>query len=157
MLRDSACCHWAASHSLDADDGMRKTMRISIALYREEMLPAAEIMPAQMAGQLEMIEQQREQLGEEHYQQMKQGMEATAGYRKAIVDSARHPPGPSAFVAAHNRADDRRTRYARASKIASCDFVNLASVPISSLSTRKAAPQQGESGFFLMAGRGERI
>jgi len=96
ILRDSAYQHWAASHSLDADDWMRKTMRISMALYREKMLAAAEVMPAQMEEQLEMIEQQREQLGEELYQQMKEGMEATAEYGKAITDSARHLPEPTA-------------------------------------------------------------
>lgn len=96
LLRDSAYRHWAASHSLDADDWMRKTMRISMSLYREEMLAAAALMPAQMAEQLEMIEQQREQLGEELYQQMKNGMAATAEYGKAITDSARHLPEPTA-------------------------------------------------------------
>ena len=37
------------------------------------------------------------------------------------------------------------------------ESLNLASVPIPSQPTKKAAHQEGESGFFLMAGRGERI
>jgi hypothetical protein len=95
ILKDSAYREWAASLGLDADDWMRKTLRITMALYRDQMMMAAESMPAQMAQQLEMIEQQRAQLGEELYQQMKQGMEAAAQYGKAVMDSARKLPEPT--------------------------------------------------------------
>lgn len=96
VLQDSEYLQWAASHDLDAQDWLRKTVRISMLLYREQMLAAAEVVPAQFQEQLDMIEQQRHQLGEELYQQMKQGLEATAQYSANITDSAHHLPEPTA-------------------------------------------------------------
>jgi len=96
MLNDDRYLQWAESHSLDADDWGRKTMRITMMLYREQMLEAAKVMPEQMAQQMAMIEEQREQLGEEMYQQIKQGMEESAQYGKAIAENARSLPQPTA-------------------------------------------------------------
>lgn len=95
ILGDSEYRSWAASHGLDASDWLRKTVRITMTLYREQLLAAAAMMPEQMAQQLEMVEQQREQLGEEMYQQIRQGMEATAEYTKAMMESAGHLPEPT--------------------------------------------------------------
>ena len=67
-----------------------------MVLYREQMLEAANVMPDQMAQQMAMIEEQREQLGEEMYQQIKQGMEESARYGKAIAENARSLPQPTA-------------------------------------------------------------
>ncbi len=96
MLEDDRYLGWAASHNLDAEDWARKTVRITMMLYREQMLEAAKIMPEQMAQQMAMIEEQREQLGEEMYQQIKQGMEESARYGKAIEQNARSLPEPTA-------------------------------------------------------------
>lgn len=96
ILGDGEYRRWAASHNLDAKDWMQKTVRITMVLYREQMLAAAAMMPDQMAQQLAMIEQQRDQLGEEMYQQMRQGMEATAAYSKTVIESARRLPEPTA-------------------------------------------------------------
>lgn len=96
ILNDDRYLQWAESHSLDADDWARKTVRITMILYREQMLEAAKIMPEQMAQQMAMIEEQREQLGEEMYQQIKQGMEESAQYSKAIAENARSLPQPTA-------------------------------------------------------------
>ena len=96
ILNDDRYLQWAESHSLDADDWARKTVRITMMLYREQMLEAAKIMPEQMAQQMAMIEEQREQLGEEMYQQIKQGMEESAQYSKAIAENARSLPQPTA-------------------------------------------------------------
>jgi hypothetical protein len=96
MLNDDRFLRWAASHNLDAEDWARKTVRITMMLYREQMLEAANEMPEQMAQQMAMIEEQREQLGEEMYQQIKQGMEESAKYGKAIEENARSLPEPTA-------------------------------------------------------------
>lgn len=96
IIKDSEYRQWAASHDLDADAWLRKTMRISLSLYRQEMLAAAEAMPEQIREQLDMIEQQRHQLGEELFLQMKQGLEATAQYSTNIAESFRHLPETTA-------------------------------------------------------------
>jgi hypothetical protein len=96
ILNDDRYIQWAESHSLDVDDWARKTVRITMMLYREQMLEAAKVMPDQMAQQMAMIEEQREQLGEEMYQQIKQGMEESAQYSKAIAENARSLPQPTA-------------------------------------------------------------
>jgi hypothetical protein len=96
MLSNDSYLQWAESHSLDANDWARKTVRITMVLYREQMLEAANVMPDQMAQQMAMIEEQREQLGEEMYQQIKQGMEESARYGKAIAENARSLPQPTA-------------------------------------------------------------
>ena len=96
ILNDDRYLQWAESHSLDADDWARKTVRITMMLYREQMLEAANVMPEQMAQQMAMIEEQREQLGEEMYQQIKQGMEESAQYGKAVAENARSLPEPTA-------------------------------------------------------------
>lgn len=96
MLDDGRYVGWAASHNLDAEDWARKTVRITMMLYREQMLEAAKMMPEQMAQQMAMIEEQRDQLGEEMYQQIKQGMEESAKYGKAIENNARSLPEPTA-------------------------------------------------------------
>ena len=96
ILNDDRYLQWAESHSLDADDWARKTVRITMMLYREQMLEAANVMPEQMAQQMAMIEEQREQLGEEMYQQIKQGMEESAQYGKAVAENARSLPQPTA-------------------------------------------------------------
>lgn len=95
ILADSEYRRWAASHNLDANDWMRKTVRITMTMYREHMLAAAEMMPEQMAQQLEMIEQQREELGEEMYQEIRQGIQATAAYGEALLESSRRLPEPT--------------------------------------------------------------
>jgi hypothetical protein len=96
ILNDDRYLQWAESHNLDADDWARKTVRITMMLYREQMLEAAKVMPEQMAEQMAMIEEQRKQLGEEMYQQIKQGMEESAQYGKAIAENARSLPEPTA-------------------------------------------------------------
>lgn len=95
ILLDSTYREWTAARGLDADDWLRKTLRITMTLYRDQMMMAAQAMPAQMAQQMQMLEQNRAQMGEELYQQMKQGMEAAGQYGSAVVDSARHLPEPT--------------------------------------------------------------
>ena len=96
VLDDDRYRQWAESHGLDAEDWARKTVRITMMVYREQMLEAARVIPEQMAQQMAMIEEQRDQLGEDMYQEIKQGMEESARYGKAIAENARSLPAPTA-------------------------------------------------------------
>ena len=91
---------WASSRGLDSEDWLRKTTRITMILYREQMLQGAASVPAQMDQQLAMLEQQREQLGEEMYQQIKQSTEESFAYFGKIVDLAKELPEPTAAESA---------------------------------------------------------
>jgi hypothetical protein len=96
MLADPAYRQWAASHDLDAEDWMRKTVRIMMILYREQMLQSVALAPQQIQKQMEMIEQQRAQIGEEIYQQMKQTMESSAAMSKYMEEAVRKMPEATA-------------------------------------------------------------
>lgn len=96
ILADPQYRQWAVSHGLNAEDWLRKTVRITMTLYREQMLQGAAEAPQQIEQQLVMIEQQREQLDEEMYQQMKQMMEASAAMSKKMAATASELPEATA-------------------------------------------------------------
>ncbi len=96
ILDDPTYRAWAASHELDSDDWLRKSTRIMMALFREQLLESMAMMPHQMRQQMEMIEQQREQVGEEMYQQMKESMEAGAEVSRRMEAAAKNLPEPTA-------------------------------------------------------------
>jgi hypothetical protein len=95
VLTDPTYRSWAASNGLDADDWLRKSTRIMMALFREQLLESAAMMPHHMQQQMEMIEEQRAQVGEEMYQQMKEAMEAGAEINKRMETAARELPQPT--------------------------------------------------------------
>jgi hypothetical protein len=95
-LADPEYRRWAASHGLDAEDWLQKSVRITMTMYREQVLQSAAQMPQQMQQQLEAIEQQREQLGDEVYQQVKQAMEASAALGEQMVATAKQLPEATA-------------------------------------------------------------
>ena len=96
IVADPEYRRWAASHGLDAKPWLQKTVRITMTLYREQVLQSAEQMPQQMQQQLEMIEQQRDQMGEEVYQQMKQVMTDSAAVAEQMVATAKTFPEATA-------------------------------------------------------------
>jgi hypothetical protein len=96
VLADPNYRRWAASHGVDAEDWMRKTVRIMMTLYREQTLQSAARAPQQIQEQMEMIEQQRAQLGEEAYQQMKEAMETSAAMSKYMEEAVRKMPEATA-------------------------------------------------------------
>lgn len=96
VLADPTYRQWATSQGVDAEDWMRKTVRIMMTLYREQTLQSAARAPQQIQEQMEMIEQQRAQLGEEAYQQMKQAMELSAEMSKYMEDAVRKMPEATA-------------------------------------------------------------
>ena len=87
VLSDPQYRSWAASHGLDAEDYMRKTMRITMMLFAEQMQASAAMMREQIPQQMAMIEAQKDQVGDELYQQMKQGMEESQRYSEALSQS----------------------------------------------------------------------
>lgn len=107
ILGDDEYRSWARSHDLDPDEWLRKAVRISMTLYREQVLSSAQQMPQYLADQLAILEEQREQLGEDMYRQIKQGMEETGRLGDAMLASARRLPEPtSAEQAALDRYRD---------------------------------------------------
>ena len=92
ILADSEYRNFASSYGLDPDDWLRKSTRIMMVMYREAILQGAAAMPQQMQAQLEMLEQQREQYGEEVYQQMKEAMENSAEFTNTLVETAKKYP-----------------------------------------------------------------
>ncbi len=86
-LADPKYLSWADSHGLDAEDFMRKTTRITMMLFVEQMQASAAMMLEQIPQQMAMIEAQKDQVGEELYQQMKQGMEESRRYTEALAQS----------------------------------------------------------------------
>jgi hypothetical protein len=96
VLADPNYRRWATSHGVDAEDWMRKTVRIMMTLYREQTLQSAARAPQQIQEQMEMIEQQRAQLGEEAYQQMKEAMETSAAMSKYMEEAVRKMPEATA-------------------------------------------------------------
>ena len=95
ILADPAYRSWAAANGLDAEDWLRTSTRIMMALFREQLLASAAVMPHQMQQQMAMIEEQREQLGEEMYNEMKKSMEAGAEISRRMEAAARDLPQPT--------------------------------------------------------------
>ena len=96
ILADPTYLQWASSHGLDAEDWMRKTVRIMMTLYREQTLQTIALAPQRIQEQLEMMEQQRDQMGEELYQQMKQAIESSAAMSKYMEEAVRKMPEATA-------------------------------------------------------------
>lgn len=92
IVADPAYRSWAASHGLDADDWLRKSTRITMVLYREQILQSAAMAPQQYQTQLQMIEEQREQVGDELYQEMKAMLEASKAFSDTMAETAKQLP-----------------------------------------------------------------
>lgn len=99
ILGDPAYQAFASSHDLDGRDWLRKTMRITMALYREQVLESAARMPQQYEQQMQMIEAQKDQLGEDMYEQMKAAMEEGRAFVDLLVSTAKRLPPPTAAEA----------------------------------------------------------
>jgi hypothetical protein len=96
LLANDEYRQWTASHGLDAEDWLRKTVRITMILYREQMLEEAGEIPQQVDAQLAEIDAQRAQLGEEMYQQLRAFVEMGRRYALDMLDAARRLPEPTA-------------------------------------------------------------
>ncbi len=87
---------WARAQGLAPESWMRKSMRIMLMLMREQfqehMAEAEEDLPEQ----LKLLEEQRSQMGEEMYQQMKQAIESSAAMMKTARGASSNFPQPTA-------------------------------------------------------------
>ena len=99
VLADPEYRKFASSYGLDPDDWLRKSIRITMVMAREAILQGAAAMPQQMKQQMEMLEQQREQYGEEIYLQMKEAMENSDELTNAMVEAAKKYPQATAAEA----------------------------------------------------------
>ena len=100
ILSDSEYQEWADSLDLDAEEWLRRTVRITMMIFREQMLAGAAMFPQQMSEQLAMLDEQRGQLGEEMYLQIKASMEQSAAYMQQLSESAANLPEPTGAEAA---------------------------------------------------------
>jgi len=99
ILGDPAYQAFASSHGLNGRDWLRKAMRITMALYREQVLESAAHMPQQYEQQMQMIEAQKDQLGEDMYEQMKAAMDEGRVFVDLLVSTAKRLPQPTAAEA----------------------------------------------------------
>ncbi len=102
ILRDARFRSWAAANGLSGEPWLKKTMRVITMVTRGQMETIFAQAEAQMPKQLEEIEGQRSQMGEEMYQQIKRSIEASVQMfkkqRAAWADMPRPVAGEQALL-----------------------------------------------------------
>ena len=96
ILEDEDYRRWASQTGVDPEDWLRKSMRIFATMMRGQVLTNMALAEEQIPKQMEMIEGQRSQLGDEMYQQMKQAMDMTLVTMKNMTETAGRLPQPTA-------------------------------------------------------------
>lgn len=96
ILGDPRFQSWASDNGLDGEKWLQKSMRIVAVFMRGQYLQAMTQADAMYSEQLETIEQQRSQMGEESYQQMKTTMEAGAQRARNSRETIQKLPQPTA-------------------------------------------------------------
>lgn len=96
ILEDEDYRRWASQAGVDPEDWLRKSMRIFATMMRGQVLTNMSLAEEQIPKQMEMIEGQRSQLGDEMYQQMKQAMDMTLVTMKNMTETAGRLPQPTA-------------------------------------------------------------
>lgn len=95
ILEDEDYRRWASKAGVDPEDWLRKSMRIFATMMRGQVLTNMALAEEQIPKQMEMIEGQRSQLGDEMYQQMKQAMDMTLVTMKNMTETAGRLPQPT--------------------------------------------------------------
>ena len=95
ILEDEDYRRWASQAGVDPEDWLRKSMRIFATMMRGQVLTNMALAEEQIPKQMEMIEGQRSQLGDEMYQQMKQAMDMTLVTMKNMTETAGRLPQPT--------------------------------------------------------------
>ena len=95
ILEDEDYRRWASQAGVDPEDWLRKSMRIFATMMRGQVLTNMSLAEEQIPKQMEMIEGQRSQLGDEMYQQMKQAMDMTLVTMKNMTETAGRLPQPT--------------------------------------------------------------
>ena len=96
ILDDEDYRRWASEAGVDAEDWLRKSMRIVATMMRGQVLSNMAIAEAQIPTQMKMIEGQRSQMDEEMYEQLKQTMDNTLATMRNMTETAGRLPQPTA-------------------------------------------------------------
>ena len=96
ILNDSAYRSWAKSKGLDSNDWLKKSMRITAVMMRTQLEENMSGGQFDMKEQLVELEKMREQMREEIYLQMKEGLEAGAAAMQGLNNSYKELPVPTA-------------------------------------------------------------
>jgi hypothetical protein len=96
MLSDPRYREFAETHGLVAESWFKKSVRILTLVMKEQMATHLAAAEAQLPQQLQMIEEQRAQYGEETYQTMKRSLEASTEMMKMQRKAWAGMPDPTA-------------------------------------------------------------
>jgi len=95
ILNDSAYRSWAESRGLHSETWLKKSMRITAMMMRDQIQKNMSESQFDMTGQLAELEKMRGQMGEEMYLQMKQAIQAGAAAMQGINNSYKELPVPT--------------------------------------------------------------
>jgi hypothetical protein len=95
ILQDEAYRAWAKSKGLNGEMWLKKTMRIIAVMMRTTIEESRSDEQFDMKDQLEELEHLRTEMGEEAYQEMKKGIEASAAAMEGLNNAYKHLPAPS--------------------------------------------------------------
>ena len=97
LLSDPQFREFAGTHGLDAESWLKKSFRILTLVMKEQMAIHMAAAEAQLPQQRQMIEEQKAQLGEEAYENMKSAMEASVAIMKRQREIWAGMPEPTAL------------------------------------------------------------
>jgi hypothetical protein len=100
ILGHAAYRSWIASHGLDPEDWLRKTLRIQMMVMKDQMARSHGMMQQQGPEQMAMIEEQCKNVGPELCRQMKEAMAASMAMSEGMGRSVEKMPEPTAGEAA---------------------------------------------------------
>lgn len=95
MLQDEAYRSWAKSKGINGEMWLKKTMRIIAAMMWKTIEENASEEQFDMKAQLEELEAMRADIGEEAYQEMKKGIEASAAAMEGLDKAYKNLPVPT--------------------------------------------------------------
>jgi hypothetical protein len=96
ILQDEAYRTWAKSKGINGEIWLKKTMRILAVMMRKTIDEANNAEEQfDMKAQLEELENLRAEMGEEAYQEMKKGIEASAAAMEGLDNAYKHLPVPT--------------------------------------------------------------
>ena len=95
MLQDEAYRSWAKSKGINGEMWLKKTMRIIAAMMWKTIEENASEEQFDMKAQLEELEAMRADIGEEVYQEMKKGIEASAAAMEGLDKAYKNLPVPT--------------------------------------------------------------
>jgi hypothetical protein len=95
ILKHSAYGKWAREHGVDTTQWLKKHMRVSMFVMREEGLKHIELAEKQLPQQLKQIEAMKGQMDENMYNQMKKAVEASVAAMKKTKELYTSIPKPT--------------------------------------------------------------